>query len=144
MRKRIIALILLAALSVSVGCGGGEVTYAEGEDPYEGQWSDPNNPGAYLDVWKDDEGKYYGILTWTEDWENVVFLDFEGRAERKGLVLSGCKRVDTVYDDMGDPEETTIYDNSTGLIESNDDKLTIDIEGDSIAEGCVFEYEGSY
>ena len=110
-----------------------------------GQWTDHEHDDASLDIWDTDGETFVGMSSWQVEYNSAVFLDFEAVADRQGLKVVSCKRTDMVFDEIGDGEETIVYENATGTIRLDQDghaRLTID--GDPDTETFVFGLEGAY
>lgn len=139
--KRKLSILLAAALGAAMlltACGNksseaateSSITFAEGEDPYVGQWDDLEH-NAVLDIWIDDEGVYHGMATWMRSTNDVSFWDFEGTASKKELTLTSCSRDDVLYQDDGNDTETAVYEAATGAIKASGGTLTFTVDGDS-------------
>lgn len=114
-------------------------------EDFAGQWVDPENANASLDIWVTDENTLIGMSSWQIDFNNAAFLDFEAVAAPGGLEITSCKRTDMNYDSEGDAVETVVYENAKGTIKRGDgDTLILRVEGDTDPDAFTFTLEGAY
>ena len=112
---------------------------------FVGQWTDPDQSNASLDIWDTDGTNLIGMSSWQIDSNNAAFIDFEATTSHGGLQLINCKRTDMEYAPDGNVTETVVYENGSGTIKKNSDgSLVMHVDGDQDPDAFQFTLEGAY
>lgn len=119
---------------------------AESQKGVLGEWTDPDDEGFVIDIWKDERGRFHAIVNQSDNNGTVIFWQMEGVWQdfENGFFYSECRKSIATYDMDGNVSEQVVYTDGSGSFSAVDDGIVWNDKKEKAGDGITFTYTGEY